>query len=118
MNEPYFFNLYTFKDGKAIPARIERLFKTHGPYTIEGQRLDFLTKVQLLVDSSTTSTSQSGTSTSKANTGNMIGRAVVGGILIGGVGAVIGGLSAKRESDINNISSETLHTADIPHPTK
>ena len=72
--------IYIFKNGETIPARIEKLFETHGPYTIEGKRLDFLTKVQLLVDSSSTSTLQSGTSTSSAKTGSMVGRAVVGGV--------------------------------------
>ncbi|MGZ4159738.1 MAG: hypothetical protein ACXVNF_02910 [Neobacillus sp.] len=102
--------IYIFKDGKNIPAKIEKLFRTYGPYTIEGKRLDLLSKVQLLADSSTTSTIQSGTSTSSAKTGSMVGRAVVGGALAGGTGAVIGGLSGKRDSVINTVSSETLHT--------
>jgi len=102
--------IYIFKNGKTIQARIEKLFETFGPYTIEGRRLDLLTKVQLLVDSSTTSTYQSGTNTSIAKTGSMVGRAVMGGVLIGGVGAVIGGLSGKRESVINTVNNEILHT--------
>lgn len=36
-------------------------------------------------------------STSSTDTGSMLGRAVVGGVLAGGVGAAIGGSTAKRE---------------------
>lgn len=45
------------------------------------------------ISSSTTSTS----GTSKAKTSSMIGRAAVGGVLLGGAGAVIGGATGKRE---------------------
>lgn len=34
----------------------------------------------------------------KTNTGSMLGRAVVGGILTGGIGAIIGGATAKKET--------------------
>ena len=103
-------DIYIFRDGQTIPAKIEQLFVTHGPYTIEGKRLDLLTKAQIIVDSSTSSISQVGTSSSTANTGSMLGRAVVGGVLTGGAGAVIGGLSGKRDSTINTVSSESKNT--------
>ncbi len=103
-------DIYIFRDGEVIPAKIERLFKTHGPYTLEGKRLDLLSKVQVVVDSSSSSTSELGTSTSNAKTGNMLGRAIVGGVLTGGVGAVIGGLSGARESIINSVTSESINT--------
>lgn len=45
-------DIYIFKNGETIPAKIEKLFETHGPYTIEGKRLDLLSKVQVVVDSS------------------------------------------------------------------
>ncbi len=45
------------------------------------------------ISSSTTSTS----GTSKAKTSSMLGRAAVGGVLLGGAGAVIGGATGKRE---------------------
>lgn len=44
------------------------------------------------ISSSTTSTS----GTSKAKTSSMLGRAAVGGVLLGGTGAVIGGATGKR----------------------
>ena len=83
---------------------------------LEDQRLDQLTKVQLLLDSSIVSTHQTGTGTSKAKTGNVIGRVVVGGVLMGGTGAVIGGLSGQRESEINtqiHSTTETELTAEL-----
>jgi len=100
--------IYIFTAEGAVPANIGKLFDTYGPCTIEGRRLDFLNKVVLLVDDSTVTTIQSGTSASQAKTGSMIGRAVVGGILTGGAGAVIGGVTGKRESVINTTSIETL----------
>ena len=52
-------------------------------------------------------------STTKTATGSMIGRAVVGGALLGGVGAVIGGATAKRDTETYGESFErhdyTIH---------
>ncbi|MGZ4978709.1 MAG: hypothetical protein ACXV8O_16305 [Methylobacter sp.] len=104
-------DIYIFKNGETVPAQIERMFGTHGPYILENRRLDFLTKVQIITDSSTSTINQTGTSVSNAKTGSMLGRAVVGGVLAGGTGAVIGGLSGKRETQINTISSEIVDTA-------
>jgi hypothetical protein len=114
-----------FKNGQTVPAVIKLLISTwhlndYGQMYVnyddskvvflEGQRLDKLIKVQLLLDSSTTSTFQTGTEVNKANTGSMIGRAIIGGVLLGGTGAVIGGLSGKRESEINAQSYSTTRT--------
>ena len=53
------------------------------------------------------------TSTSSTDTGSMLGRAVVGGVLAGGVGAAIGGSTAKRESTSSvaptTTTSSTIH---------
>ena len=53
------------------------------------------------------------TATTKTNTGSMIGRAVVGGVLLGGVGAAIGGATAKKETEISGQTSRTTHDYDI-----
>lgn len=45
-------------------------------------------------------TSEADKATTKTSTGSMLGRAVVGGVLAGGVGAAIGGSTAKRHTDI------------------
>lgn len=103
-------DIYIFKNGETIPAKIEKLFETHGPYTFEGKRLDQLSKVELLVDSSTSTIKQTGTASEHTQTSNMLGRAAVGGVLAGGAGAVIGGLSGKKESISSNVSSEVINT--------
>lgn len=53
------------------------------------------------------------TSTSSTDTGSMLGRTVVGGVLAGGVGAAIGGSTAKRETTSSvtptTTTSSTIH---------
>ncbi|CAG1021994.1 hypothetical protein MTYM_01408 [Methylococcales bacterium] len=49
-------DIYVLKSGESVPAKIERMFETHGPYMIEGQRLDFLSKVNILADSTNSAT--------------------------------------------------------------
>ena len=39
----------------------------------------------------------------------MVGRAIVGGILTGGVGAIIGGATAKKESTVTPTEIRTIH---------
>lgn len=52
-------------------------------------------------------------STSSTDTGSMLGRAVVGGVLAGGVGAAIGGSTAKRE--IKSSVAPTTTTSSTIH---
>jgi hypothetical protein len=33
-------DIYVLKSGETVPAKIVELFERHGPYTIEGRRLD------------------------------------------------------------------------------
>lgn len=103
-------DIYLFKDGGSVPAEIKRLFGTHGPETLEGRRLDLLKKVQLIVDSSVSTVTQSGSNLEKSKTGSMLGRAVAGAVIAGGAGAVIGGLSGKKEVVTSSISSENINT--------
>lgn len=58
-----------------------------------------------VIDDATT-TKTASTLQSKTNTGSLIGRSVVGGILGGGIGAVIGGATASRS--ITGSPSQTL----------
>lgn len=53
--------------------------------------------------------------TSKANTGNMIGRAVVGGVLLGGTGAIIGGSTANRHTIIEHGIDTSILDKTIEH---
>lgn len=103
-------NIYIFKDGSIVPVEIKRLFNTHGPYTIEGKRLDLLTKVNLITDSSISTFKQTGSSIETSKTGSLVGRAVTGAVLAGGVGAIVGGLSGGKESVTTSTSEETIIT--------
>lgn len=53
-----------------------------------------------LIDNDTTITTSTGRtdSTTQNNTGSTVGRAIVGGMVAGGVGAIIGGTTAKKET--------------------
>mgnify|MGYP000053217532 FL=1 len=52
-------------------------------------------------------------STTKTSTGDMIGRAVVGGVLLGGVGALMGAATAKKETTFTPGESEVIHDYSI-----
>ena len=68
-----------------------------------------------LVDHCSTITNTTGqsNSVSKTDTGNAIGRAVIGGAIAGGAGAVIGGSTAKRETTTTHkTTSRTSHKHD------
>lgn len=49
------------------------------------------------------------TSATSTNTGSVIGRAVVGGLLTGGVGAIVGGATAKKTTTTSGGESHTEH---------
>lgn len=53
--------------------------------------------------------------TSKTNTGNMIGRTIAGGVLLGGAGAIIGGSTAKRNTIIEHGTDTSIHNKEIKH---
>jgi len=105
-------NIFIFKNGDFVSAKIEKMFGTHGPYLIEGKRLDCLVKVHLLTDSSTSTTRNIGTTVEKSNTGSLVGRSIAGAIVAGGAGAVIGGLSGKKES-VNNTETQEVKDTDL-----
>ncbi|MFA7116603.1 MAG: hypothetical protein WC140_05155 [Bacteroidales bacterium] len=49
------------------------------------------------------------TLTTKTNKGNMAKRAIVGGVLLGGVGSIIGGATASKKTVVNQESDITNH---------
>lgn len=59
--------------------------------------------------------SSGGTATTRTSTGSMLGRAVVGGVLTGGVGAAVGAATARKETEISqgNTYSTTKHSYTI-----
>lgn len=60
-----------------------------------------------LVDDSTSETITTSTGDAKTSTGSMIGRAVVGGVLTGGLGAIAGAATAKKNIATNATSETT-----------
>ena len=49
------------------------------------------------------------TSTTETNSGSMLGRAALGGVLFGNVGAIIGGTTASRTTHYGSMSSTDIH---------
>ena len=49
------------------------------------------------------------TSTTKTNTGNMVKRAVVGDVLLGGAGAIIGGSTASKSTITTQENDRVTH---------
>lgn len=62
-----------------------------------------------LVDDATSETITTSTGTAKTSTGSMLGRAVVGGVLTGGLGVVAGAATAKKNIS-DNATSQTTTT--------
>lgn len=64
----------------------------------------------------TKTTSNSVDSSSKTSTGNMVKRAIVGGVLTGGVGAVVGATTARKDIDIQmEHKTDTTTTSNVRH---
>lgn len=91
-------NIHPIGRERSQPFQFKQLHGTHGPWLINGLRLDELDSAEILLDSSTSTMHQTSTSTSTASNASAIGRAVVGGVALGGVGAVIGGTTGKRST--------------------
>lgn len=89
---------------------IKRLFDSHGPWTINGKRLDELESVDIVLDSSTSSRHETSLGKTTANAGSLVGRAVVGGALLGGAGAVLGGATGTKTNVSTATSVETRNT--------
>lgn len=96
--------------GNETSFTIKRLFDSHGPWTINGKRLDELESVDIILDSSTSSRHETSLGNITANTGSMIGRAAVGGAVFGGAGAVLGGATAKKTTINQSTSVEVRNT--------
>ena len=53
--------------------------------------------------------------TTRTNTGSMIGRSVAGGLLFGGVGAIVGGSTAKKDTIVEHGTDTAIHNKEIEH---
>lgn len=102
-------NIYIFDNGIKRLAKITKMFDSHGVALLEGKRLDFLNKIQLIVDSTSSTFYETGLQVTKANNISMISRAAIGGALLGGGGAVVGALTAKKTTEINTKTEQVNH---------
>ena len=82
-------------------------------FLVEGVVYDYNALLNFQVKDNSSTIFTPGKATTKTNTGSMLGRAVVGGVLTGGVGAVIGATSASKETVTTNGKSKTVHDYSI-----
>lgn len=103
-------NIHPIGRERSQPFEFKQLHGTHGPWLINGLRLDELESAEILLDSSTSTVRETSQSTSTASSSSSIGRAIVGGVALGGVGAVIGGATGKR---LTETTSNAVESKDI-----
>ena len=80
---------------------------------INGKEYDFQDILSFDVRDNAVTIHSASVSTAKANNGNMLGRAIVGGMLFGNVGAVIGGATASRTIEHSSSQSTVVHDYSI-----
>lgn len=92
------------------------VFESTSKLVINTKILDFSDLIAFELKSNEQIIYKSSVSTSKssASTGSMIGRAVVGGVLFGGVGAVVGGATATK----NTTTINSPQQANVTHNYK
>ena len=96
-----------FIRGNAVRPRINRMFDTHGPWLLGEIRLDQLKSVEVVRDASTVTTTEksSGTITNEIS----IGRAIVGGIVGGGVAAVVGATGGRQKVSTESVAQQKVN---------
>lgn len=103
-------NIHPIGRERSQPFEFKQLYGTHGSWQIHGLRLDKLESAEILQDSSTSTVRETSQSTSTASSSSSMGRAIVGGVALGGVGAMIGGATGKRltETISNAVESKAI----------
>lgn len=98
-------HIYVFEDSATIVLNGEEIaFNNILGFTLQDDSKTIMTKDMA-----------SYTSTTKTSTGSMIGRAVVGGMLTGGLGAVAGAATAKKETITTPNQEQSITTTSIKH---
>lgn len=100
-----------FKNGNPIESRLQRLYKSHGPFVIDKYRLDWLVSAEVVRDASTVTTQSKSEGATSTKTGSLAGRAVVGGLIAGPAGAIIGGGSAKTHTSTSTTSTQSINVS-------
>lgn len=92
---------------KEITNRV-LFFETSSIAVVAGTSINFRKIIAYtLTDNQQTITTTTGNADTSTSTGSMAGRALVGGILLGGVGALAGATTAKKDTDISTTTSHT-----------
>ena len=108
------------------------VFENTSTVVLRGEKIEFSKILGYSLNDDSTQITQNHNgyeSVTKTSTGNMLGRAVVGGVLLGTVGALAGATTAKKETTttptINSSTSVTLHhyivylnIDDLSNPTR
>ena len=89
---------------------IKQMFGKRGPWMLNGHRLDYLQTADVMLDASTTTTSSVSLSETKSGNANMVGRALVGGALLGAPGAIVAGATGTKKTSSTSYAVETLNT--------
>ncbi len=97
--------IYTLETGIPTLAPLVESFDS-GPLLLNGHRLDLLKDIKVLVDSSTVTSREEGESITTTNSASMVGRAIVGGAVLGPVTAAVGAVTAKKESKTSSVITE------------
>lgn len=87
------------------------IFEQSSMAYIKGQEIPFNKILAFtLADNKQTISTTTGNASTNTSTGSMVGRALVGGVLMGGVGALAGATTASRETEINTTTRhDTSH---------
>lgn len=80
---------------------------------IEKKEYSFKDILDFSIEDNAHTMSSGSTSISNANTGSMLGRAAVGGIIAGNVGAIVGGSTASRTIETSGSYSTVIHDYSI-----
>lgn len=113
-------------EGDAI-AGCALFFEDSSTAVVSGTPIEFRKILAYtLTDQQETIMTTRGNANTNTSTGSMAGRALVGGVLLGGMGALAGATTAKKDTTINTTTSHTtthdyiiyLNIDDIANPQK
>lgn len=99
-------NITIVVSGQQKIISINKLHGDYGPFCIDEKRIDQLVDIVLISDGTSSEFLESGSGTSKTSTNSLVGRSLVGGLLFGGVGAIIGAGSAERNENYESKTTE------------
>jgi len=100
-----------YGEGHIVLSRDKKIYVNENTNTlfIQGTGYKFNDILSYTVQDNAKTIHSGISSTTETNTGSMLGRAAIGGVLFGNVGAVIGGTTASRTTNYGNMYSTEIH---------